>query len=132
MTGPCGRACYRRSLNMPTLRTSVAVCFALLIVSKSFAMELTVDTYTSAMRKGGDDKAIVTVWLDGLFRGFEWANAAPNNSNGRLFCSPRKMGVQDEQVRSILDRYIETYHPGGSDWVAPHLLTALREVFPCH
>jgi len=48
------------------------------------------------------------------------------------FCPPEKMAVTEEQVQSILDRYIETHDQKGSDPIGLALLLALEEVFPCH
>jgi hypothetical protein len=117
------------------LRTAIAVWFALLVSSNSFAMELTIDSYEKAIRKGEDEKAVVTVWLDGLHRGLTWANIANIDENNRdrlkFFCPPGKFAMTVEQVQSILDRYIETHHIGGSKPVGLILLFALKELFPC-
>jgi hypothetical protein len=96
------------------------------------AMEVTMDGYIKYGRNKGPGQDFILNWLDGVFRGMEWANAVSKQQNGEaLFCSPAKMAMTVEQVKSILDNYMDKHPFQAKDSVGLTLLLALEEVFPC-
>ena len=56
----------------------MAFCATVPIASNGFAMEVTVEGYARDMAKGQIEREIVLTWLDGVYRGLAWANAARN------------------------------------------------------
>jgi hypothetical protein len=114
-------------------RIAVVVFLTMSVSCNSFAMELTVDGYREEIGKGGMEKSIILTWLDGVYRGLDWANAVLKaEKRDQWFCPPKKMAVTEEQIQSILDRYIETHDLRGSNAIGLTLLLALEKVFPCH
>jgi hypothetical protein len=114
------------------IRNVAAWCLAMSISSSSFAMEVTLDGYQEYMNKGETERSIILFWLDGVYRGFDWANAILRSENvNPFFCPPEKMEVTREQIKSILDQYIKTHELRGGDHIGLTFLFALEDEFPC-
>ena len=102
-------------------RKAAALCVAMSISFNSFAMELTVDGYVKYVDKGEIEKDFVLNWLDGLYHGLQWSNAALNAQKGeRWFCPPEKMVVTEEQVKSILDHLHQNTRFAWRQLARPH------------
>jgi hypothetical protein len=74
----------------------------------------------------------ISLFLNGLLQGFEWANSFLHTANRpEIFCEPEKLALTVNQEVDILNRYIEE-NPTYSNYpVGAVLLQALRDAFPC-
>ena len=112
----------------------VLVCAIAAIPHTALAIHVTIDGYRREMAQpDGLRKSLINFWLDGLFSGLQWANAARRAESGdEWFCLPPKMIMSAEQVHLILDDYIRYHALHGDDGVELTLLLALQDSFPCH
>lgn len=82
--------------------------------------------------EGGVGKPIVYTGFYMAYAGFMWSNAALKLRNEKLlFCAPRELAVEKEQVTSIVRRYVAR-HPEQTDAPAGLIVYfSMVEMFPC-
>ncbi|WP_144149372.1 Rap1a/Tai family immunity protein [Paraburkholderia sp. BCC1884] len=100
----------------------------LLLVSITAHAELTGTAY---LNKSHEDPAL-QAYVAGLSQAFGWANVSLHRANKEmLFCVPPALALNNENVYSILDRYIAE-DPTSRDYpLGMILLEALKKAFPC-
>ncbi|WP_297799527.1 hypothetical protein [uncultured Brevundimonas sp.] len=76
---------------------------------------------------------LIRLYISGVENGFKWANASAELTHGvKLYCAPPELALTEDQIVSILDRYIEKESPEDSDPLGMILMFALMDVFPCN
>ena len=112
------------------LKIVVATMLFFLLAHDANASAVTVQSYLTEQNQ--DFRNFTDIWVDGVFNGFQSANADLLASGKRpLFCTPTKIAFTIDQIKSILDRYLKEHRFQGNFTVDIVLLSALKDVFPC-
>lgn len=109
---------------------------ALLLVSASAHADVTVDIYKRSIAADAAGKEMIETYATGVARGIFWANAVVTHDTGvPMFCMPPKLGLDQDMVLSITDRYIKAHLGEGrinkETSIELIILLAMKDTFPC-
>jgi hypothetical protein len=109
-----------------------AVVAALLLSNASAA--LTIKQTRDMFNQGGQDRELLTLYLNGYMSGFNWANVRLDaEGRAELYCPPEGFAINAENIYRMTDNYIKTQDKEvGSGWPFDLFISkALMNTFPC-
>lgn len=113
---------------MKTILTTICV---VLVLESSASAELLAKDYAKLA-----GQAWFKSYMRGVGVGYGWANAElATRGHPRLFCTPAKLALYEQNYLDILDRYLAVRLREGRNpetiLLEPLLLKALQDAFPC-
>ena len=77
-------------------------------------------------------KELIELYLIGVAGGLKWTTAvAEFLGQDPIYCPPPELALTDDQILSIVDRYIEQKHPEDTRPLGLVVVLAFGEVFSC-
>jgi len=112
------------------LRTAMAVIA--LAITPAAAEISAADMITHLDSKDATLRASAVIALDYLASGIRWSNAHTHVHWGRdIYCAPDNISLQNDQLKDMMKRVIETKPYLAQMYVGSVLLEALQFTFPC-
>lgn len=111
------------------MKLKVAIGALLLAVTNVSLAEITAETYM--MSKGTPNEKLYKKYIEGVGKGFEWANVQLKSSGQKpLYCQPN-LAMYAENYLSIIDAEIAKDSAAAKNPIELYLLNGLIAIFPC-
>lgn len=110
----------------------ITLVIAYWAITPARADDMTIALFEQNISAGGRAAIEARWFIGGIESGLSWANAALEvYGRPKLYCEPGKVALTDDQMIDILRRAVQSHRVDTGSRLAPTLLLAFQEAFPC-